>query len=146
MLREGQDVARCKVARLMKKMALQGVIRGRRIRRTASNRATPFPLDHVNRQFRVERPNVLRVSDFIYVSTWPGFVYVAFIIDAFAWKIVGWRASRTARAGFVLDVLEQALHERRRPVGGGLVHHSDRGVRYVSFRHTERLAEAGLVP
>ena len=145
MLREGFDVARCTVARLMKKMALQGVIRGKRVRTTIPDKATPCPLDHVNRQFRVERPNLLWVSDFTYVSTWTGFVYVAFVIDAYARRIVGWRVSRSAHAGFVLDALEQALHDRR-PVGGGLVHHSDRGVQYVSIKYTERLAEAGLVP
>jgi transposase InsO family protein len=145
LLREGHAVARCTVARLMKKMGLQGAIRGKAKRTTISDKAAPCPLDHVNRQFRVERPNVLWVSDFTYVSTWSGFVYVAFVIDAFARRIVGWRVSRSAHAGFVLDALEQALHERR-PVGGGLVHHSDRGVQYVSIKYTERLAEAGLVP
>ena len=145
MLREGHDVARCTVERLMKKMGLQGVIRGKRVRTTVPDKAAPCPLDHVNRKFRVERPNVLWVSDFTYVATWTGFVYVAFVIDAFARRIVGWRVSRSAHAGFVLDALEQALHDRR-PVGGGLVHHSDRGVQYVSIKYTERLAEAGLVP
>lgn len=145
MLREGHDVARCTVERLMRKMGLEGVIRGKRVRTTVPDKAAPCPLDHVNRQFSAERPNVLWVSDFTYVSTWTGFVYVAFVIDAFARKIVGWRASRTAHAGFVLDALEQALHDRR-PFGGGLVHHSDRGVQYVSIKYTERLAEAGLVP
>jgi transposase InsO family protein len=143
MLREGFDVARCTVARLMKKMALQGVIRGKRVRTTIADKAAPCPLDHVNRQFRVERPNVLWVSDFTYVPTWTGFVYVAFVIDAYARRIVGWRVSRSAHAGFVLDALEQALADRR-PVGG--VHHSDRGGQYVSIKYTERLAEAGLVP
>jgi putative transposase len=145
LLREGHDVARCTVARLMKKMALQGVIRGGRVRTTVSDRATPCPLDHVNRRFRAPRPNVLWVSDFTYVATWTGFVYVAFVIDAYARRIVGWRVSRSAHAGFVLDALEQALHDRK-PVSGDLVHHSDRGVQYVSIRYTERLAEAGLVP
>ena len=144
--REGHDVARCTVARLMKKMALQGVIRGGRVRTTVSDRATPCPLDHVNRQFSVDRPNVLWVSDFTYVATWQGFVYVAFVIDAYARRIVGWRVSRSAHAGFVLDALEQALHDRRPVSGGGLVHHSDRGVQYVSIKYTQRLAEAGLVP
>ncbi len=145
LLREGHEVARCTVERLMRKMGLEGVIRGKRVRTTVPDKAAPCPLDHVNRQFRAERPNVLWVSDFTYVSTWTGFVYVAFVIDAFARKIVGWRASPTAHAGFVLDALEQALHDRR-PVGGGLVHHSDRGVQYVSIKYTERLAEAGLLP
>ena len=109
LLREGYDVARCTVARLMKKMALQGVIRGRRVRTTVSDKATPCPLDHVNRRFRAPRPNLLWVSDFTYVATWTGFVYVAFVIDAYARRIVGWRVSRSAHAGFVLDALEQAL-------------------------------------
>jgi transposase InsO family protein len=146
MLREGHDVARCTVARLMRKMGLQGVIRGRRVRTTVPDKAAPCPLDHVNRQFQVARPNVLWVSDFTYVATWQGFVYVAFVIDAYARRIVGWRVSRSAHAGFVLDALEQALHDRRPVSGGGLVHHSDRGVQYVSIKYTERLAEAGLVP
>jgi putative transposase len=145
LLREGHKVARCTVERLMRKMGLEGVIRGKRVRTTVPDKAAPCPLDHVNRQFGAERPNVLWVSDFTYVSTWTGFVYVAFVIDAFARRIVGWRASRTAHVGFVLDALEQALHDRR-PVGAGLVHHSDRGVQYVSIKYTERLAEAGLVP
>jgi len=144
--REGIGVARCTVARLMRKMDLQGVIRGRQIRTTVSDKATPCPLDHVNRHFRAPRPNVLWVSDFTYVSTWTGFVYVAFVIDAYARRIVGWRVSRSAHAGFVLDALEQALHDRKPVSGGGLVHHSDRGVQYVSIKYTERLAEAGLVP
>ena len=136
--REGYGVARCTVARLMKKMALQGVIRGRRVRTTVSDKATPCPLDHVNRRFRAARPNALWVSDFTYVATWTGFVYVAFVIDAYARRIVGWRVSRSAHAGFVLDALEQALAERK-PVSGALVHHSDRGVQYVSIKYTERL-------
>jgi len=145
MQREGHDVARCTVARLMRNMGLQGVIRGRRVRTTIADKATPCPLDHVNRQFRAPRPNVLWVSDFTYVATWQGFVYVAFVIDAYARRIVGWRVSRSAHAGFVLDALEQALHDRK-PVSGDLVHHSDRGVQYVSIKYTQRLAEAGLVP
>lgn len=128
LLREGHDVGRCTVARLMKKEALQGVIRGGRVRTTVSDRATPCPLDHVNRKFQASRPNVLWVSDFTYVATWTGFVYVAFVIDAYARRIVGWRVSRSAHAGFVLDALEQAIHDRKPVSGGGLVHHSDRGV------------------
>jgi putative transposase len=146
MLREGHGVARCTVARLMKKMALQGMIRGRRVRTTVSDRAAPCPLDHVNRRFKAPRPNVLWVSDFTYVATWTGFVYVAFVIDAYARRIVGWRVSRSAHAGFVLDALEQALHDRKPVSGAGLVHHSDRGAQYVSIKYTERLADAGLVP
>ena len=146
LLREGFDVARCTVARLMRRMGLQGVIRGKRVRTTISDKATPCPLDHVNRQFKAPRPNVLWVSDFTYVSTWQGFVYVAFVIDAFARRIVGWRVSRSAEPGFVLDALEQALHDRKPLCRGGLIHHSDRGVQYVSIKYTERLADAGVEP
>ena len=146
LLREGIAVARCTVARLMRTMGLQGVVRGKRVRTTISNAAAPCPLDRVNRQFKAPRPNALWVSDFTYVATWAGFVYVAFVIDVFARRIVGWRVSRTAHAGFVLDALEQALHERRPVRGGGLVHHSDRGVQYVSIKYTERLAAAGIEP
>ncbi len=144
--REGIAVARCTVARLMRAMGLQGAVRGKPMRTTISDKAVPCPLDRVNRRFQAPRPNVLWVSDFTYVATWSGFVYVAFVIDAYARRIVGWRVSRTAQAGFVLDALEQALHERRPIQGGGLAHHSDRGVQYVSIRYTERLAEAGIEP
>jgi putative transposase len=144
--REGIAVARCTVARLMRSMGLQGAVRGKPVRTTISDKAAPCPLDRVNRQFQAPRPNVLWVSDFTYVATWSGFVYVAFVIDAYARRIVGWRVSRTAHASFVLDALEQALHERRPVQGGGLVHHSDRGVQYVSIRYTERLAAAGIEP
>jgi len=146
LLREGHAVARCTVARLMQSKGLQGVIRGKPVRTTISDKAAPCPLDHVNRQFQAPRPNALWVSDFTYVATWTGFVYVAFVIDAYARRIVGWRASRTAHAGFVLDALEQALHDRRPMHRGGLVHHSDRGSQYVSIKYTERLAEAGVEP
>lgn len=146
MMREGFDVARCTVERLMQSMGLQGVIRGKPIRTTIQDKAAPCPLDHVNRVFHAPAPNMLWLSDFTYVSTWSGFVYVAFVIDAYARRIVGWRVSRTAHAGFVLDALEQALHERRPVHRGGLVHHSDRGSQYVSIRYTERLAEAGIEP
>jgi len=146
MNREGENVARCTVARLMRAMGLKGAVRGKPMKTTVSDRSAPCPLDKVNRQFQAQRPNVLWVSDFTYVATWQGFVYVAFVIDTFARRIVGWRASRTAHAGFVLDALEQALHERRPVRGGGLVHHSDRGVQYVAIKYTERLAEAGVEP
>jgi transposase InsO family protein len=146
MRREGFDVARCTVARLMKEMGIEGVIRGKRMKTTIPDKAAPCPLDRVNRQFRVPAPNMLWVSDFTYVATWTGFVYVAFVIDAYARRIVGWRVSRTAHASFVLDALEQALHERRPVHRGGLVHHSDRGSQYVSIKYTERLAEAGIEP
>ena len=143
--REGVPVARCTVARLMREMRLAGVIRGKRVRTTVNDKAAPCPLDRVGRQFRAPAPNMLWVLDFTYVSTWSGFVYVAFVIDAFARRIVGWRVSRSAHAGFVLDALEQALHERR-PVGGQLIHHSDRGGQYVSIKYSERLAQAGIEP
>ena len=144
--REGHDVARCTVARLMQNMGLQGVIRGKSVKTTISDKAAPCPLDHVNRQFQASRPNALWVSDFTYVASWTGFVYVAFVIDVFARRIVGWRASRTAHTGFVLDALEQALHDRRPTGQGELIHHSDRGSQYVSIKYTERLAEAGIEP
>ena len=142
--REDQQAARCTVARLMKAIGLKGVVRGKSIRTTISNKATPCPLDLVNRQFHAERPNALWVSDFTYVSTWQGWVYVAFIIDVFARRIVGWKASSSAHTDFVLDALEQALYARRRD--GELIHHSDRGVQYVSIRYTERLQDAGIEP
>ena len=144
--RENHDVARCTLERLMRDMDLQGAIRGKPVRTTVSDKAAPCPLDHVNRQFRAPGPNVLWVSDFTYVATWAGFVYVAFVIDAYARRIVGWRVSRTAHASFVLDALEQALHDRKPLHRGGLVHHSDRGSQYVSIKYTERLAEAGIEP
>jgi putative transposase len=144
--REGFDVARCTVSRLMHEMGLAGAIRGKPRRTTVSDKAASCPLDRVNRQFQAPRPNALWVSDFTYVATWTGFVYVAFVIDAFARRIVGWRVSRTAHAGFVLDALEQALHDRGPVEGDGLIHHSDRGVQYVSIKYSERLAEAGIEP
>ena len=146
MRREGFDVARCTVARLMKDMGLQGIIQGKPHKTTIPDKKASCPLDRVNRQFRVSAPNLLWVSDFTYVATWKVFVYVAFVIDAFARRIVGWRVSRTAHAGFVLDALEQAVHERRPAKGTGLVHHSDRGSQYLSIRYTERLAETGIEP
>jgi len=144
--REGFAVARCTVARLMRTIGLQGAVRGGKVRTTIPDPAVACPLDRVNRRFKVLRPNALWVSDFTYVATWSGFVYVAFVIDAYARRIVGWRVSRTAHARFVLDALEQALHERRPAKGGGLVHHSDRGGQYLSLRYSDRLAEAGIQP
>ena len=146
LLREGTKVARCTVARLMRQLGLKGVIRGKAVKTTVPDKAAAFPLDKVQRQFRVPAPNRLWLSDFTYVSTWQGFAYVAFIIDAFARRIVGWRVSRHARADFVLDALEQALHARQPVNKSGLIHHSDRGSQYVSIRYTERLAEAGIDP
>ncbi|MBB3475904.1 transposase InsO family protein [Novosphingobium sp. SG754] len=125
---------------------MQGVIRGKPVKTTVSDKAAPCPLDQVNRQFHASAPNRLWVSDFTYVSTWNGFVYVAFVVDVFARYIVGWRVSRTAHASFVLDALEQAIHDRRPVHRGGLIHHSDRGSQYLSIRYTERLAEAGIEP
>lgn len=146
LVRDGIVVARCTVARLMRAMGLKGVVRGKTVRTTIPDPAAACPLDRVNRQFKAPRPNALWVSDFTYVATWSGFVYVAFVIDVFARRIVGWRVSRTAHAAFVLDALEQALHERRPLQGGGLVHHSDRGSQYLALRYTGRLAEAGVEP
>lgn len=136
MLREGFEVARCNIERLMREMSLKGVVRGKKVRTTVPDTSAPCPRDKVNRNFRASAPNRLWVSDFTYVSTWAGFVYVAFIIDVFARGIVGWRVSRTAHAGFVLDALEQALHARRPIADSGLVHHSDRGSQY-GFRTQE---------
>ena len=146
MRREGFDIARCTVARLMKERGLIGVSRGKKVKTTLPDKALPCPLDRVNRQFRVPAPNMLWVSDFTYVATWQGFVYVAFVIDAFARRIVGWRVSRTAHAGFVLDALEQALHQHRPAKDTELVHHSDRGSQYLSIKYSERLSEAGIEP
>jgi putative transposase len=143
--REGIQVARCTVERLMKRQGLKGARRGKRVRTTVPDKALPCPLDRVNRQFKADRPNQLWVSDFTYVSTWQGWLYVAFVIDVFARRIVGWRVSRAMHTDFVLDALEQALYARQ-PELGTLVHHSDRGSQYVSIRYTERLAEAGIEP
>jgi putative transposase len=139
-------VARCAVARLMKAMNIQGVIRGKPQKTAIPDKKLPCPLDKVNRQFRVPAPNMLWVSDFTYVATWKGFVYVAFVIDACARKIVGWRVSTSPHAGFVLDALEQAVQERRPVKGMGLVRHSDRGSQDLSIKDTERLADAGIEP
>jgi len=144
--REGEDAARCTVERLMRGMGLQGVVRGKKAKTTISDKAAPCPQDKVNRQFHADRPNALWVADFTYVATWSGFVYVAFVVDVFARRIVGWRVSHSAQAGFVLDALEQALHERRPVHDGGLVHHSDRGSQYLSIKYTERLKDAGVEP
>jgi putative transposase len=137
--REGKNVARCTVERLMHQLGLQGIVRGKTIKTTISRLDDVYPLDRVNRQFTAGRPNVLWVADFIYVSTWQGFVYVAFVIDVFSRYIVGWQVSTSARTDFVLDALEQALYARK-PVGG-LIQHSDRGVQYVSIWYTARLVE-----
>jgi putative transposase len=142
--RAGQNAARCTVERLMRQRGLRGVVRGKTLKTTVSNPAAPCPLDRVNRQFTADRPNALWVADFTFVSTWQGFVYVAFVIDVFSRFIVGWKVSASARTDFVLDALEQALYARRPGRQGGLIHHSDRGVQYVSIRYSERLTEAGI--
>ena len=144
--REGVAVARCTVERLMRGMGLRGAVRGKAVKTTIQDPAAPCPRDKVNRVFDAPAPDRLWVSDFTYVATWQGFVHVAFVIDAFARRIVGWRVSRTATAGFVLDALEQAIHQRRPEKGVGLVAHSDRGSQYLAIRYTERLAEAGIEP
>ena len=144
--REGMSAARCTVERLMRRIGLRGVMRGKVVRTTISDNKAPCPLDKVNRQFRAERPNQLWVSDFTYVSTWQGWQYVAFVIDVFARRIVGWRVSSSMRTDFVLDALEQALYARQPERDNSLVIHSDRGSQYVSIRYSERLAEAGVEP
>ena len=130
----------------MKSMGIQGIIRGKPHKTTIPDKKLPCPLDKGNRQFRVPAPNMLWVSDFTYVGTWKGFACVAFVIDAYARRIVGWRVSTSPHAGFVLDTLEQAVYDRRPIKGTGLVHHSDRGSQYLSIKYTERLADAGIEP
>jgi transposase InsO family protein len=142
--REGQVVARCTVERLMRAQGLRGVVRGRKGRTTIPDDSAARPLDRVNRQFQASRPNQLWVADFTYVATWAGFVYVAFVIDVFARRIIGWRVSRSMHTELVLDALEQALWSRAG--AAGVVHHSDRGSQYLSIRYSERLAEAGVEP
>ncbi len=146
MRREGSKVAKCTVERLMRAMGLAGVRRGKTTITTINNPKAACPLDKVNRKFRVSRPNALWVVDFTYVHTWAGFVYVAFVIDAYARRIVGWKVSMAPTASFVLDALEQAIHARRPGPEDGLIHHSDRGVQYLAMNYTQRLAEAKLVP
>jgi transposase InsO family protein len=143
--REGVAVARCTVERLMRQMGLRGVVRGRAFKVTtvADESAAP-PLDRVNREFHAERPNQLWVADITYVATWAGFAYVAFVVDVFSRRIVGWRVSRSLRSDLALDALEQALHAR--PSHAGLIHHSDRGTQYLSIRYTDRLQEGGIEP
>jgi transposase InsO family protein len=145
MKREGFDVARCTVERLMSQMGLQGAVRGRSYKKTTIvDEVSPRPADLVQRNFAAERPNQLWVADITYVATWAGFVYVAFVTDVYSRKIVGWRVSNSLRSDLALDALEQALHAR--PKAGDLIHHSDRGVQYISIRYTERLAAAGIEP
>jgi putative transposase len=143
--REGLRVARCRVRRLMREMGLAGAVRGRAwVTTTQSEADAPRPADLVERDFTATRPNQLWVSDFTYVATWRGFVYVAFVIDVFARRIVGWRASASLRTDLALDALEQAIYDRCDTDTGDLVHHSDRGTQYLSIRYTERLADAGI--
>jgi transposase InsO family protein len=144
--REGNAVARCTVGRLMRGLGIQGAVRGRKFKTTIGDDAAARPLDLVDRDFTATRPNQLWVSDLTYVATWRGFVYVAFVIDAFARRIVGWRASGSLRSDLALDALEQAIYDRQDDGADPLVHHSDRGVQYLSIRYTERLAEAGIAP
>jgi putative transposase len=144
MNREGIQVARCTVERLMKDLGLRGAIRGRKFKTTIPDEAAARPADLVQRNFTATRPNQLWVADLTFVATWRGFVYVAFVIDVFARRIVGWRASSSLRTDLALDALEQALYERGDVED--LVHHSDRGTQYLSIRYTERLAEAGIEP
>ena len=144
--REGHAVARCTVERLMRRRGLRGVVRGKVVRTTISDAKAPCPPDRVNRQFKAQRPNQLWVSDFTYVSTWQGWLYVAFVVDVFARRIVGWRVSSSMHTDFVLDALEQALMARQPERENSLIHHSDRGSQYVSIRYSERLAEAGIEP
>ena len=140
--REQITVARCTVERLMQKLGLQGAVRGRTCRTTVSDEAVERPADLVNRQFTATRPNQLWVADITFVATWAGFVYVAFVIDVYARRIVGWRVANSLRTDLVLDALEQALWSRTGTEG--LVHHTDRGSQYLSIRYTERLAEVGI--
>jgi transposase InsO family protein len=145
--REGIRVAWCTVRRLMKEMGLEGVVRGKAFKTTTIPGEEPSRLpDLVDRNFQVSRPNELWVSDLTYVATWRGFVYVAFVIDVFARRIVGWRVSTSLRSDLALDALEQAIAEREDDQEGRLIHHSDHGVQYLSIRYTERLAEAGIEP
>jgi transposase InsO family protein len=140
--REQIGVARCTVERLMRQAGLRGIVRGARTRTTIPADVDQTPLDRVQRCFVASRPNALWIADFTYVATWVGFVYVAFVIDVFSRRIVGWRVSRSMQTDLVLDALEQALHARQ--TDSGLIHHSDRGVQYLSIRYSERLAEAGV--
>lgn len=144
--RESRDIARCTVERLMKAMGMQGVVRGKKVVTTNPDASQPCPDDKVNREFAASMPNQLWVSDFTYVSSWQGMVYVAFVIDVFARKIVGWRVSTSMTTGFVLDALNQAICQRRPTEADALIHHSDRGSQYLSIRYTERLADAGIDP
>ena len=143
--REGTLVGRDQVGRLMRGLGLSGAVRGKKVRTTISSELAPRPADLVERVFSAAVPNRLWLADITYVSTWSGFAYAAFIIDAFSRKIVGWRVSSSLRAELALDALEMAIWDRRADDLGGLVHHSDRGVQYLAIRYTERLADEGAV-
>ena len=140
--REGIEVARCTVERMMRQMALRGAVRGKQVRTTNPEIGATRPADLVNREFRATAPNQLWVADITYIPTWRGFAYAAFVIDVFSRFIVGWRVSSSLRTDLALDALEQALHDRA--VTEGLIHHSDKGSQYLSIRYTERLQEAGI--
>jgi putative transposase len=142
--RQGEDAARCTVERLMRSLGIRGVVRGKKVITTNPDTSLPCPDDKVNRLFMADRPNKLWVSDFTYVPTWSGTVYVAFVIDVFARRIVGWRASTSMKTQFVLDALDQAIWQRKTKDNQSLVHHSDRGSQYLSIKYTERLAEAEI--
>ena len=142
--REGVPAARCTVERLLKQVGLVGAVRGKPKRTTIADETAARPADLVQRHFDAPAPNRLWVADLTYVRTWSGFVYVAFITDVCSRAIVGWQISRSLRSDLALDALEQALWSRQGPLDG-LVHHSDRGVQYLSIRYTERLAEVGVV-
>ena len=144
--REGIEVPRCTVARLMRGLGLRGVIRGRRVKTTVPSAVLDRPMDRVKREFQASRPNALWVADLTPVATWGGFVYVAFVIDAFARRIVGWRVSSSLRCDIALDALEQALYDRGVNQDTDLIHHRDRGVQYLSIRYAERLTEIGIAP
>lgn len=144
--RRGTEAARCTVARLMRGLGLRGTIRGRTVKTTVPDLAADRPLDHVERHFHATAPNQLWVADLTYVATWRGFVYVAFVVDVFSRRIVGWRASSSRRTDLALDALDQALYDRASAFSGSLIHHSDRGSQYVSISYTDRLINAGIEP
>jgi transposase InsO family protein len=144
--RDNQEIARCTVERLMRNLGIKGVVRGKKVVTTNPDTSQPCPDDKVNRLFKADRPNQLWVSDFTYVPTWSGTVYVAFVIDVFARRIVGWRVSTSMTTQFVLDALDQAIWQRKMPDNNALGHHSDRGSQYLSIKYTERLVEVGIDP
>ena len=141
--RTGTAVARCTVARLMRELGLRGVVRGSRVKTTTPVATLAGPANRVNRVFQAPRPDALWLADLTYVATWAGFVYVAFVIDAYARRIVGWRVSNSLRTDLALDALDQALYARAVGPHDALIHHGDRGSQYLPIRYTERLAEAG---